>query len=176
MYVLPWHTREYIFDIGDPSSMVEDSEEIIQLVNQIDEEDPWVKENFGVCGAGEGLVFYPTHFMNDRGIIQRDIFFAFVWKSKGEKHTQYRAPPVLLEPLVLESVMAFVDLMMTPARIEQAYTETKGKSVGSLIGWLVRDIKDEGMDELDKSGLPWRPIASEISTRAQQWWKTKDQQ
>ncbi|MDX9722955.1 MAG: RNA ligase family protein, partial [Myxococcota bacterium] len=88
IFVLPWFSE----DAG--ASMVEELLEfdtemegtvarINQLVQRVEQEDPWVKQTFGLSGTGEGLVWYPRDPASiPDGVDYQELLF----KSKGGKH------------------------------------------------------------------------------------------
>jgi hypothetical protein len=54
--VIPWVMGEISLPFADTTELTQRVEELNLLVDKIEEEDPWVKEKFGVTGSGEGLV------------------------------------------------------------------------------------------------------------------------
>jgi len=69
---------------------------------------------------------------------------------------------------VAPNVLAFVDMMMTPARVFQGMQELFGdgpyekRGVGDLIKWSLNDVQSEGQDELEASSLAWKDVVPHL--------------
>lgn len=59
MLVIPFVTEPLELDFSNLEVLQSKVDIINELVEQIDKEDPFVKEHFGISGTGEGLVWYP---------------------------------------------------------------------------------------------------------------------
>lgn len=175
VYVLPWYGPEFEINFLDSTDCQRIVDEINDLVAEVEREDPFIKETFGVSGIGEGLVFYPEHG-----------FSRLAFKAKGEKHqvkkTKSKAP-VEIDVEVFGKVRDFADAFVTPARLEQIAGEVCGevldfnpKLTGKFIGAVCKDVEKESVDELIASGLPWREVSHAVSARAREWWLMKCQE
>ena len=115
-YILPWFWPN-VFPINwnqNPDMLQAATNVINQAVEGVEAEDPWVKRVFGVKGTGEGLVFYPV----SKEHLGLSNFNNLVFKAKGEKHKNIKtAAPADVNPAVAASVDAFVDMVLTPARL-----------------------------------------------------------
>lgn len=128
-------------DISNPQPFVD---EINKLVEEIENEDPFMLQNFQVSGIGEGLVGYiegvPNGLRND-----------YRFKAKGEKHkVRGDKTPVSIDPVHLESIDQLIEYTVTDARIEQGIQKLQEmgnpidrKSTGAFMSWLVGDIFEE---------------------------------
>lgn len=183
VYVLPWYTRPlshssdtrgYAQLVVDWKKSDQELTEIIKPVNQWVEEveanDPWVKENFNVDGTGEGLVFYPV----SEAHLGFESFQNLTFKAKGEKHKNIKtSAPAQVNPEVAASIDAFVELVLTPARLEQGATSVGGfemKFTGKFVNWCVADVQKETQDELEASGLDWKQVQKPLTDKARSWY------
>lgn len=146
-------------------------------VAAIEANDPWVESTFGVKGTGEGLVFYPVseHHLGFQN------FQNLTFKAKGEKHKNIKtAAPAQVNPEVVASIDAFVDLVLTQARLEQGANATaKGaftydqRQTGKFVEWILNDVKKETQDELEASSLDWKQVQKPLSDKARSWYLTQ---
>ncbi len=169
------------------------------LVEQIDKEDPWVRQVFNIKGPGEGtyhvmltfegLVWYPIACKNAEGLITFDYFSNFVFKTKGESHRGIKSnKSASIAPEVAESADKFAQMMVTEARLEQGepkmlthcsagLTEIGGginkKLTQQFVGWILNDVNKEGKDELEVSHLDWKDVTKKVSERAVKWYMDK---
>jgi len=153
------------------------SVEIDKTVQEIDAKDPWVADNFGKEGTGEGLVMYPIN-ISTNGLLLRDTFTAYIWKAKGKSHQVVAdKKSVVVTPEIVASIEEYCDLMVTEGRLKQGFGEIKGppekSKIGAFVKWMVEDVQKEGEDELEASGLQWRQVATAISKRASKWYTDK---
>jgi hypothetical protein len=104
-----------------------------------------------------------------------------MFKAKGAKHRVVAAPKAAtVDPQVAASVDAFVAMVVTEARLEQAAgIINEGASVyhrahtGNFVRWIVADVMKECVAELEASGLVWKQVSGQISARASKWYLTK---
>ena len=73
---------------------------------------------------------------------------------------------------------AFVDLVVTPARLEQGVSEACGgeyqlKRMGEFIRWVSADVQKETKAELDAAGLTWKQVQKAVASHAREWLKSK---
>ena len=183
VYVLPWYGANFITDYKE-DNLAEIVECFNAEVGGVEHCDPWVKEVFGIEGMGEGLVYYPISFSQNNGTILRDHMSKFMFKAKGEKHKNFKTrKAVELDPEVIATVEAFVDEVVTEARMEQAVTEgAKGefdmKLIGPVIGWFNKDVKkdiDNGEIDLPE-GVEWKLVNKPMTTRLRKWYMEKIQE
>ena len=171
-YVLPWHW-EGVLPI-DWSKSAEGLQSVADFINtkvqEVEVNDPWVETTFGVKGTGEGLVLYP--------VSEQHLGFAnfsnLVFKAKGEKHKNIKtAAPAEVNPAVVASVDAFVDMVLTPARLEQGATTVGGldmKLTGKFVSWILTDVQKETTDELEVSQLEWKQVQKPLGDKARAWY------
>lgn len=195
VYVLPWYVRgayhdadvgafkEAQLDINwrqSDEDLTRNTDEINYWVHDVEVEDPWVQETFGVKGTGEGLVFYPTSTPH----LGWENFQNLVFKAKGEAHKNIKtAAPAQVNAEAAASLDAFVELVLTEARLEQGARTvalTPGsydqQQTGKFVAWCVADVEKETKDEMEASGLTWKQVQKPISTKARQWYLAKARQ
>lgn len=168
VHIIPWHPLTVTVDYCLTSEYLTAlTEEINQEVLRIEACDPWVKDNFGFEGLGEGLVFYPLGFPT------KEKFSEFAFKAKGEKHRTVTAKPATVTAASAESVTAFAELVVTPARLEQGVRAISDgqltfdiKKVGEFIGWICKDVQKETACELEESDLTWKAVSGAVSLKA----------
>ena len=172
IYVLPWYGEEHYVDFTSGDSLVEFSQALNQMVEEVEKEDPWVKETFGIEGTGEGIVCYPLNTPN------YEQFSQLIFKAKGEKHKQVTkvTKPVQIDPVVAESTQDFVDAYVTENRMLQAVTEAcEGeydiRHTGKFLKWMGNDVQREGAETLEDSGLDWKMVAKHCNSAAATWYK-----
>lgn len=171
--VIPWLPFELTIDWNDREQVKRVSDIISNIVYEVEARDPWVADNFGIEGMGEGIVLYPL------GMLSRDQVMRYMFKAKGEKHQVVRAKkPAQVDPEVAKSVEEFVELFVTPARLEQGFQEGCGGVVdtrltGSFIKWISMDVLKESVAELEAAGLEWKQVAKAVNQRAAKWYQEK---
>lgn len=205
VYVLDWYTRTCHYGCDtrvyaqvnvDWSASSEEltkiTEEINGWVAEVEASDPWTKEVFGVEGTGEGLVFYPR---SQEHLSYTD-FSNLVFKAKGEKHKNIAtAKPAQVDASMAASIDAFVDMVLTEARLEQGARAILGehkhedklsclfcttgaltysmKDTGKFVSWVSADVEKETQDELAASGLTFKQVQKAVSDKARAWFLAK---
>lgn len=173
VFVLPWHTYEIELNFYNDEQLQKAVDDINKLVDEVEANDPWIKEVFGVDGTGEGLVFV----LADE-TIPREIYKRFTFKAKGEKHRVVKSDKaVQIDPIVMNSITQFVDKVLAEARFEQGAREiNRGelsfdqKLIGPFIGWVSKDVAKEHKQDAEDNDLDWKLISKEISSRARDWY------
>lgn len=171
VYVLPWYEKEIDINWKQSDEELTKTTAIINdWVAAVEASDPWVEATFGVKGTGEGLVFYPTSEAH-LGFVS---FTNLVFKAKGEKHKNIKtAAPAQVNPEAVVSVDAFVELVLTLARLEQGATSIGGfdmKLTGKFVNWCLADVQKETTDELEASGLDWKQVEKPLTNKARLWY------
>ncbi len=182
VHVLPWFEKSIDIDWKQSD---EDLTKTIAPINDwvlaIEANDPWVEATFGVKGTGEGLVFYPVSTPH----LGFEHFTNLTFKAKGEKHKNIAtAKPVQVSAEVAASISAFVDMVLTSARLEQGVTKVSAdgaltydmKNTGKFVTWVSADVEKETQDELAASGLTFKEVQKAISDKARSWYLTKAKQ
>lgn len=171
LHILPWYEKEIDINWKQPDEELTKATSVINdWVMSVETNDPWVEKTFGVKGTGEGLVFYPTSEPH----LGWESFSNLVFKAKGEKHKNIKtAAPAQVNPEVAASIDAFVELVLTPARLEQGATSVGGfemKFTGKFVNWCVADVQKETQDELEASGLDWKQVQKPLTDKARSWY------
>lgn len=155
VHVIPWSYRgeEFDLDLANPGPVAgKVVDRINALVDEIETRDPWVYEQFGADGGGEGLVFYPV--TTDTTIYP---FVNYAFKAKGAKHKVLaHSPSVQVEATVSPDVLSFAENVLAVARLEQAEQEIRGSnkpfsmnSVANFIKWIANDVRKEAPGEIE---------------------------
>ena len=177
-YVLPWYGPEVPIDFMAPSET--NAVDVINaLVEDVEINDPWVAETFGLHGTGEGVVMYPvagpgveyaTNLTVPRAQIT-DLLF----KAKGLAH-RVKQQDKAVKPLAdVYDATEFVAAYVTPQRLEQGLAEVCPTSspttadIGPFLQWVGRDVKDESLADREASGLAWKSVAKAVTTAARNW-------
>jgi hypothetical protein len=168
VHVLPWIGQPLEIVWGDRESLQAAADAANREVEAVEACDPWMKATFGVEGIGEGLVYYPD------GVTNVKRFGDFAFKAKGEKHKVTKTKEsVQVDPEVASSVDEFVELFVTPARLEQGLDAVGGnadpKLTGKFLAWIGQDVEKESGDELQASGLDWKQVAKPVGNAARKW-------
>lgn len=197
VYVLPWY--EQSIDIDWKQTDEELSKTIAPIndwVMAVEANDPWVEKTFGVKGTGEGLVFYPVSEAHKNSF---EHFTNLCFKAKGEKHKNIAtAKPVQVSAEAAASIEAFVNMVVTPARLEQGARAILGehkhedalkclfcttgalnydmKNTGKFVAWVSADVEKETQDELAASGLTFKQVQKTITDRARTWYLAKSRE
>jgi hypothetical protein len=174
VHIIPWY--------GDAIEIpMLETPEVVQLildrinnaVAAVEACDPWVRDAFGVDGIGEGLVFYPRGY-------GRKGFSDLCFKAKGEKHKIVaKSAAAQVDPSIAASVDAFVEMVLTDARLEQgARAAASGeltyekRLIGPFLAWICKDVEKETLAEREASGLTWKQVQKAVSDRARGWYIT----
>lgn len=177
LHVIPYlrnkYTPEYVGCNWQNNDQLQRSvDSMNEITSKVEDCDPFVKDVFGIEGVGEGLVWYPlidnTEF---------DYYTQFLFKTKGDKHkvtSDEKAAKIHAE--ISPNAIHFVDKFVTENRLEQALQEVcEGnpsiETTGKFLKWVNNDIKEEGKDELNLSGLKWSDVSRPINKRSVGWFK-----
>lgn len=178
MHVLPWHTDKFPLRFLDEKQLNSEVEKLNQLVQQIDNEDPWVLKTFNIKGPGEGLVLYPVSLVDKDGHLAADLFPEFVFKAKGEKHRMVKSTKtkktVTITPEVAANAKKYAEMMLTEARLQQGVKEVGGvdkKLMSKFVMWMKNDVQKEGKHELEVSNLKWEQVDKTVASMAIEWYK-----
>jgi tRNA-binding EMAP/Myf-like protein len=174
LYVLPFYGAEVELDFGDKDQLMTAIATLNQMVEDVELVDPWVKDTFGIEGLGEGLVMYPIDTQ-----VERLSYAELLFKAKGEKHQAVKAKkPVQVAPEQAKNVEEFVNLFVTPSRLEQGLTEACGGQfdmtlMGAFLKWFAMDVQKESVAELEVAQLTWKDVNKAINQAAREWYQAK---
>lgn len=175
IFVLPFYGEPIILDFGDRDRLESAVAILNQAVDTVEKVDPWVKETFGIEGIGEGLVWFPE----SGELAERLSYAELLFKAKGEKHQVVKTKqPVQIHPEVAQSIEEFVNLFVTPARLEQGVTEVcSGEfdmaKLGSFLQWFTADVQKESVSELESAQLSWKDVNKAVMNSAKKWYQEK---
>lgn len=175
IFVLPFYGEPIVLDFGDRTQLESAVEILNQAVNTVETVDPWVKETFGIEGIGEGLVLFPE----SNELAERLSYAELLFKAKGEKHQAVKTKqPVQIDPEVAKSIDDFVNLVVTPARLEQGVTEVgcnqfEMAKIGAFLQWFTADVQKESAAELEVAQLTWKDVNKAVMNAAKKWYQEK---
>lgn len=143
---------------------------IHEMVMNVEKECPIAKEEHGISGIGEGIVF---------SFMFKDKFFIF--KAKGDLHAgKSKVKTIKQVDSARESAKHELVLKLTPNwRLAQGLEEMFGvgwsavdldrKKLGDYLRWVINDIHKEDMDLIIESGFEPKEINSLASTKAREY-------
>jgi tRNA-binding EMAP/Myf-like protein len=175
IFVLPFYGEPFVLDFGDRAQLESVVDTINQAVETVEKVDPWVKETFGIEGIGEGLVLFPE----SGELAERLSYAELLFKAKGEKHQAVKTKqPVQIDPEVAQNIDDFVNLFVTPARLEQAVTAVgcdrfDTDKIGAFLKWFNADVQKESTAELEAAGLTWKEVNKAVMNAAKTWYQEK---
>jgi len=175
LFILPFYGDTIPLNFSDKEQLKAQAEILNQKVQEIEAIDPWVKETFEIEGLGEGLVFYPEA----SDTVERLSYSELLFKAKGEKHQVVKTKkPVQIDPEKVKSIDEFVNLFVTPNRLEQGVIEAcngefEMKKMGEFLKWLTGDVKKESIAELERAQLTWQEVNKPVMKAAREWYQTR---
>jgi hypothetical protein len=177
LFVLPWQGAPITIDYADRGSLDAAAAELNARVAEVEREDPWVSQAFGVSGLGEGLVCYPVRVAGGGPDATPAALGRVMFKAKGETHrTAATKVAVQVDAAVAASIDDFVALMVTDARLAQGEAAVGGrdsKLIGKFLAWIAADVRKESVAELEASGLTWAQVDRPIQVSARAWFLAK---
>jgi hypothetical protein len=180
--IMQFPTFSMVINFNDEGSLVEAKKKMDELTLSIEEECP-VGKHFGASGAGEGIVWHAVQspglpvFKSGRYTDPR-----FWFKTKGVRDTSCRKPePARKSGANLETIAkmdAFVDLVLTPERLQQGLQMLERemllpldmKSIGAFIRWVHGDVMKEEYDRIEEAGIDKKALSRPISSAAKKWY------
>lgn len=177
IYVIPW-VKDFEVDLDYGAlaeKLQEQADAVNKLVADVEQCDPWVKDQFGIEGLGEGVVMYPVNLEPHEAV-------DYMFKAKGEAHQVVRTKKsAQVTPEAAKGLKAFVELVVTPARLEQGVQEACDgefvvQKIGPFLKWFAADVQKECQDEMKAAGLTWKSVGKAVSGAARDWYKAKAQE
>jgi hypothetical protein len=172
MYILPWQTETIQIPFIDKTQLTQIVETLNKYVEDVEKCDPFVYENFNICGTGEGLVFYPVNVKN------RDKWSSLMFKCKGKEHrVQHDRRAVIIDPEEIATIEEFAHKFVTSARCDQGVRHLNDgllifdiEQLDLFVAWMCKDIKKESKAELSSFKYSWKKISTVIAEYAKQWY------
>jgi len=192
MHVLGWHEKEggaVRLRLNDKADM--EGSGSLQAINKavegIDVECPFVKDEYGLSGPGEGLVYYPMSMATADGRLTANHMSNFVFKAKGVSHcVAKQKQPAEVDVDAVKHAEEFVHMFVTEARLMQGLGEVFSEKNGgtapnkammrhtkSFIDWVMKDAMKESEVERRRGGMCMdKKVISAVNKRAVAWLKT----
>lgn len=165
LVIIPWlEGSEVEVDFFEGSD--EHSDLFDQLVDQVEAEDPFIKETFDVSGIGEGVVYYPT------GVPFMSAWGDLAFKCKGEKHAKGgKKSKNKQNPVKLTGALSFADEFVTPERLQQGIAELgleerPSDRTGDFVRWVLDDVLTECVNDLKANDLEPKDVQKVIGKYA----------
>lgn len=183
LVVMPWEDVDrynYYIDFSSREYLDREAARVNEHVARVEQEDPFIKQRFGVSGLGEGLVLYPVMVNGHPPKSDPESYLRLMWKAKGEKHrTAGTKVAAQVDPSVVASAEEFATLMVTEARCLQGVQEVCGgqrdpKLTGKFLAWVTADVQKESRDELAASGLAWSQVQGTVQAQARTWFLRRE--
>jgi hypothetical protein len=174
---IPWHGEPMLLDSDNVGTARAIQTIVEEQVHAIGDEDPYVKEQFGISGVGEGLVIAPY---NESGIINQAYYNTYVFKVKSEAHMVKKTKSAAhIQTEVPDSVKNFARDFVTDVRCQQMIDEycegsMSPKSIGTFLKNINADILKESTNELAGMDVEWKQVAKEINKRALSWFQEQN--
>lgn len=168
--VIPWFDNSVELNLHDSDQCQEYFEKMVDQVDQIAKEDPYIKSEFDISGPGEGLVGYCISDPDSQLLFKVKTENHSVQKVKDRKSIKIEFSP---------NTKAFVDQFFTEARFEQIRSETisddlEMKQLGKFIKDVVSDVQKESLNELAESpDVEWKDIVNMGVSKVKSWFITE---
>lgn len=176
--VLPWYGDPVDVRLHIPESLQSLADFINSEIESIDKVDPYIRDNFGITGPGEGLVF--TLRPENGEYASWEDYQKFIFKAKGESHSVHKTKaPVTISPEKIVAKEKFVSTFVTEERLEQGMQENSleftERNIGPFLKWLGQDIQKESEVERESNPNlpPWKVLWSGCTQKAVGWFKEK---
>lgn len=175
--VLPWFDSATEVDLVKMDLVRDYSLALEEAVEKIGNEDPLVKELFGVSGIGEGLVVSPY---SESGFVLNKDYEAYTFKVKSTAHMGEKSKKQTLTYFeVPGSVFEFCDMFATEYRFQQMVDEHCDgtydmKNTATFLKAVNSDIIKESVEEREKMNVDMKMVSKEINKRAVTWFKRKN--
>jgi hypothetical protein len=132
-----------------------------------------IGKHLGAEGIGEGIVWTCTTPPFDKAS-------RFWFKTKGPKHRivePKRTQGTEIDPEIAKSIDEFIEVVVTPARLEQGMQHLREegvkfiteKSTGDFLKWISNDVLKEEADRLELSKLDRKVLNRKVSKVARDW-------
>jgi len=180
LLVLPWEGSPLTIDFASRDSLEQAAAELNRRVEAVEQEDPWVKQAFGISGMGEGLVLYPVAVNGASVAFTMEELAVLMFKAKGEKHRSAGTrTAVAVDATVVASVQDFVALMVGEARLQQGLAtacdhQRDPRHTAAFINWVADDVRKESVAELEASGLAWHQVDKAVRAAARTWFLQRE--
>lgn len=179
VHVIPWllaptDERMWVrFSRGE--TMTKFASYICEAVENVDMEDPYIREKFRICGPGEGIVAVPICVDRSEEITWTQ-FTNLVFKAKSARHRTKKcgqAARALLVPP--DGIDDFVEQFVTDARCAQGVREAcdgvlDKKRLKGFYKWVNEDVKQESGMELAAMKCDWKAVSKFVSKAAVAWY------
>lgn len=174
--VLPYYNDQTFYvNSEDHSTAVAYQKWLEEEILKIGEEDPFIKDYFGISGAGEGLVCFPDVM----GIVPTDTYNTYVFKVKSEAHREQKTKsPASVGLEIPADVYEFVENFVTVQRFEHMMrdhcdNDFKSQNIGVFLKALAEDVRKESVEELAaNTNIDFKAVCKVMNPKALKWFKS----
>lgn len=184
LFVVPWvwnplEEERLHVDFKNGDSVESAMNRLNELVEEIEKQDPYIREIFGVLGTGEGVFVTPFNVELEPGISMgagnMTLMKKFMFKAKSKAHRGNLNSAVEREVLVPSNVNKFVKTFVASGRCWQGVTDAcemqfEESKMNDFVEWILNDVKSESEDELRGMGLTWGNVKGQVSFAARSWY------
>ena len=173
---LPWYSSPLtLSNVHDQELIQKFLNKVNEQVDSVSREDPFILQEHGVSGPGEGLVYYPVSDVTSVNVPYGDVAF----KAKAEKHRVFKtSESAEIMPINVKTIPQFAEFVLTEERLLQCAREVakhdcvfEKKMIGPFVAYVLKDVKKESKDVIESNGLRWREVSPEVSKQAKEWYE-----
>lgn len=177
--VIPWYSDPYgVANVHSETDITEYLNRVNRQVDAVSQEDPFILNQHGISGPGEGLVFYPV---SDSRTTNGCNYTVGAFKAKGDKHRVFKTTESAeIMSINVKTIPQFADFVLTEERLMQNAREVakndcifEKKLIGPFVAHILKDVKKESKDVIESNGLRWREVSPEVSRQAKEWYEER---
>lgn len=167
--VLPYYFEDRKVDMISQEECQKFIDEVVEMVDNIGEEDPFIKAMYGVSGPGEGLVVYPVDelgYCTDASLM---------FKVKSDSHSVNKVKKNKVGVEKPAGVDEFIDTFFTENRFRQMVDENldgeyNARRTGEFIKAVMQDTHKESMDEIEAADFEWKDVVKFSTKHIANWY------
>lgn len=178
--ILPWHTEELELDFSRQNQCQKFIDDVMKEVDEvIANEDPYIKQTFGVEGPGEGLVMYGIAGQQfDGTALPYDVLLDYIFKAKTESHSVQKSKNRNhVAPERPEGIDDFISIFYTEQRFEQMLNQIGGEATrektGDFMKAVMSDVYKESTQEILLADFEWKDVPKYAAPVVKTWWFKK---
>ena len=171
--VLPWQSsKQYKFKTYETDEMQLTFDKIkAEMELTVGERDPYVHDEFGVDGPGEGFVFYPVGVWKAK-------WTDYMWKVKTAAHAEVKVKKERVIAPKPDGVDEFIDMFFTDVRMQKLLDEhfngeADRKQTGQFLRAVMTDVHKESKAEMENVDFEWKSVAKYGVDRIKSWFFTR---
>ena len=182
--IMQFPTFKVEIDFNNEENVEEVKKKMDELTLSVEEECP-VGRYFGLKGTGEGVVWQASGCPNMTEKLEKWANSRYWFKTKGVKHTQWRAPGTddkvkakHVDPKRQGKIDKLVEAVVTQGRLEQGLQVLEREmmlpleisSIGAFIKWIHGDVIKEEYDRIEAAGVKTKALQGPMNFMAKKWY------